>query len=321
MTDNPSSVSGDPIEVTPARESDRDAVFAFTANTFDDGDYIPHVWSDWLADPAGALLVARSAGAAVGLAHVAMVSPTEAWLEGMRVAPDFRRQGIGGILTSRALVTARELGAQVARLFVWSRNEASQQLVDRFGFARVGELIRYTADALPAEPTHPASGAYEPADEHDDTPPESEPALIMAGQEDNERIWSWLEHSNLTPFTGGLQLTGWSARALTEQDVLAYLGNGQVWLLEEWGAIQAMAVAVPIRRQDTGAEVLEVRYMDGAADAVGRLADALRDIATSDGQQKVHIWLPDLLILKDAMAGAGYADDSDGAMWLYAHEL
>jgi len=37
----------------PAAPRDREAVFAFCATTWPNGDYIPRVWDAWLADPEG----------------------------------------------------------------------------------------------------------------------------------------------------------------------------------------------------------------------------------------------------------------------------
>src|SRR5580765_381984 len=97
------------LEVRPAQPGDRDAVLAFCAHTWSDGDYIEYVWDDWLADDRGVLLV--------GL------------LDGMRVDPQYRREGFGRILTSRTLVAARERGASVARLITSSDNLASQGMI------------------------------------------------------------------------------------------------------------------------------------------------------------------------------------------------
>ncbi len=82
------------IEIRPARSEDREAVLAFSSHTWDWGDYIEYVWDEWLHDPQGMLFVATSDGQPVGVAHIRMLNKTEAWLEGMRVAPAFRRQGI-----------------------------------------------------------------------------------------------------------------------------------------------------------------------------------------------------------------------------------
>ena len=39
-----------PTIVRPARAVDKDAVLAFTQNTWEWGDYISYVWEQWLAD-------------------------------------------------------------------------------------------------------------------------------------------------------------------------------------------------------------------------------------------------------------------------------
>ncbi len=50
--------------------------------------------------------------------------------------------------------------------------------------------------------------------------------------------------SNLAPLTGGLEYLDWQARALTEPLLRGYLAAGQVRLIEEWDAIQALAIVV-----------------------------------------------------------------------------
>src|SRR5215467_10217356 len=93
------------IDVRLAREDDREAVLAFCAHTWRDGDYIQYVWDDWLNDTSGALLVATVTGKPVGLSHLRMMSLDEAWIEGVRVDTEMRRQGVARVLISRTLVT------------------------------------------------------------------------------------------------------------------------------------------------------------------------------------------------------------------------
>jgi ribosomal protein S18 acetylase RimI-like enzyme len=292
--------------VRPARAEDREAVLAFCAGIWDGDDYIPYVWDAWLADERAALLVAEADGRPVGLVHLRMLSDDEAWLEGIRVDPAARRQGVGRAMTSQALVAARERGASVARLMTSAANVASQALVARFGFTRVAEVARYEAPA---------------ADVAD------APAIARLGPDDFERVWDWLVQSNLRPLSGGLEIEYWAARALAEPALRAYLTAGNVWALEDWGTLQALAIAVAQNAEDGdgagGAEPrdLEVRYADGAADGLGRLALALRGIAGEQGCGGVALWLPNLLILHDAMQGAGYSRVDDEPMWISAREL
>jgi ribosomal protein S18 acetylase RimI-like enzyme len=291
------------LEVRPARPEDRGAVLAFCAHTWSDGDYIEYVWDDWLKeDENGVLLVGLIDGQPVAIHHMQMISDDEAWLEGIRVDPAHRREGFGRVLTSRALVAAREHGASVARLITSADNDASQGMLARFGFVRVAEMVRFRGPALTkddgveiAKPTRP-------------------------GPDDFERIWEWLVQSNLAPLTGGLEYADWQARALTEPLLRGYLASGQVRLIEEWDAIQALAVVVPTAPDWDRTPTLAVRYMDGLADAIGRLALSLRAEAAATGYARVELWLPDLLILRDAMAGAGYEGD-DEVMLVFAREL
>ena len=295
--------------VRRARQEDRAAVLAFCAHTWTEGDYIESVWDEWMADESGAFLVAVLGDRPVAIVHVRMIADDEAWMEGMRVDPAVRRQGVGRVLTSRALVAAREAGATVARLFTSASNTASQRLVTQFGLSRVAEVVYYQANIQPgaspeggdpiqanARITHPGVGAF-------------------------ERIWEWLEQSNLSPFNGGLEFLGWAARGLTEPHLREYLAGGQVWLLEEWDTIQALAIAVQSGGRDGAAQRLEVRYMDGLSEAISRLALAIRLEAARGGLASVRLWLPDLLILVDAMDAAGYRRDEDGAMWVYARTV
>ena len=286
----------------PARPEDRDAVLAFCAHTWDDGDYIEYVWDDWLDDARGVLLVGLLDGTPVGINHLRMVSADEAWLEGMRVDPAYRRAGFGGVLTSRAMVAGRERGAAVARLFTSSDNLASQGMIARFGFVRVAEMVRYRGPALPPGDTAQLA------------------TLTRPGPDDFERIWEWLVQSNLAPLTGGLEYDDWQARALTEPLLRGYLAAGQVRLIEEWDAIQALAIPMARASGERETPTLDVRYIDGLAESIGRMALALRAEAATAGCERVELWLPDLLILRDAMDGAGYAGD-DETMLVFAREL
>src|SRR5437879_1326543 len=99
------------IEIRPARPEDRDAVLAFCTTTWEWGDYIEEVWDDWLNNSQGLLLVATADGQPVGVAHILMLSETEAWFEGMRVDPNYRRQGIAGALFNAQVAEAKRRGA------------------------------------------------------------------------------------------------------------------------------------------------------------------------------------------------------------------
>lgn len=319
------------LEVRDARSEDRDAVLAFCAHTWgDEGDYIAEVWDAWLAESPGALLVGVVDGHPVALSHIRLTAPDEAWIEGVRVAPEVQRQGMGRVMVSRSLVRSRELGASVARMFTHSTNTASQRLFEGFGFSKVAELAYFVADALSPDPEEAArQSAPRSAAELDPTiaetshdsardalPPDAR--LASPGPADFARLWAWLEQSNLTPFNGGLEIHYWAARGVSEPALREHLAAGEVITLDEWGATQALAI---VTEEYSDGPELETRYLDGLSDAIGRLALLLRGEAHRRGLTRVWLWLPDLLILHDAMDGAGYRRDDAGAMWVYARTL
>lgn len=318
------------LEVRDARDEDRDAVLAFCARTFgDEGDYIGDMWDEWLADSRGALLVGEVDGQPIALSHVRMTAPDEAWIEGVRVASEARRQGVARVMISRSLVRSREFGASVARMFTGATNVASQRLFEGFGFRKVAELAYYVGAALSPDPEEaarqrpPRSAAeLDPtiAETTYDTtegalPPDAR--LTTPGPEAFARLWAWLEQSNLTPFNGGLEIHHWTGRGLSEPALREYLAAGAVITLDEWGAAQALAVVSEDRDSESD---LEVRYIDGLSDAIGRLALLLRTEAHRRALEQVWLWLPDLLILRDAMDGAGYRRGEE-PMWVYARAL
>ncbi|WP_132057909.1 GNAT family N-acetyltransferase [Halorussus amylolyticus] len=115
------------IRVREARHDDYEAIAAFTQNTWpgrDGGDYIPRVYHDWLGDddPQKHTVVAEVDGVVAGLAQTVLLSPWEAWNQGLRVNPDYRGRGVSTVITDDLFDWAREQGATVARNMVFSWN-------------------------------------------------------------------------------------------------------------------------------------------------------------------------------------------------------
>lgn len=273
---------GQEIEVRAALPADREVLNDLGYGTAEGGRVVGNEFDRWLSDYQGRLMVATHGAEIVGMVRVSLVAEGEGWIEGLSVAPALQRQGIGRVLLSRGLVAARELGAQVARAMASTENSASQGLLARFGFTTVAEVTRYLGLG------------------HHDAAPS---ILTIPGTQDLDRLWEWLVQSTLTPLNGGLEMIGWRARALGEEALVEALAAGNVVTVEEWGVIQALAVLPPSPSLSKAA--MQVRYIDGLADGVGRLALALRAVVGSRNYASVALWLPSLLILRDAMDGAG----------------
>lgn len=124
------------VDVRDALHDDLNEVSEFATDTWEGWDYVPDVWDDWLEEDSGVTLVAEHEEEVVGVVHGTRRGD-EAWLEGMRVAEEHRREGVGSGLTEAALERLAEGGASVARCMVFDDNDAALALLEELGFERV----------------------------------------------------------------------------------------------------------------------------------------------------------------------------------------
>jgi GNAT superfamily N-acetyltransferase len=140
------------LTVRPARASDADPVRAFVGDTWSERtDYLGDVIGEWVTDddPDARTLVAEADGV-VGVVRAVVLSEHEAWLHGLRVAPQQRDAGVGTALVDAAFGWAADRGRTVARAWVFGWNEMGLGLARAAGFD-AGTVFRF------AEPD-PATG-------------------------------------------------------------------------------------------------------------------------------------------------------------------
>lgn len=121
------------LNVREARDEDIKDVSGFATDTWDGWDYVPDVWDDWLDE--GVTLVAETDDGVVGVLH-ATTRGDEAWLEGMRVAEDARREGVATALMEETLDRLADEGAEVARCMAFDDNQPALELLESLGFER-----------------------------------------------------------------------------------------------------------------------------------------------------------------------------------------
>lgn len=174
-----------PVIIRNGRKEDEPFIKEFTRNTFSWGDYVGDAFSEWLNEP-GEVLVAEFQGQIVGVTHVSYLSPSEAWFEGIRVHPGFRRMGIGTLLSRASIKAARGHGCTVARCAIDSDNTASSELAKQLGFRLVGKLTEFvrsfTWDFLVASLAKQAvarGSGFKPGDENEAGRPALVPPAIV----------------------------------------------------------------------------------------------------------------------------------------------
>src|SRR2546430_11664020 len=151
------------LVIRRARPSDKRDVLAAVRTIWGGQDRIPDVFDNWITHRTGPFFVAESGGRVVGMGKLTVVSPSEAWLEGGRVAPRWRRKGIATALIAHRIAYARERGFRVLRFSTASDNTPIHRAARRFGFTRVVTLARYAAPATSGPPPTRAGPRQAPA--------------------------------------------------------------------------------------------------------------------------------------------------------------
>ena len=279
-----------PIAVRRARSDDREAVLTFASATWDGWDYIAEVWDEWVADEVGAFLVATAEaapdgaapadrdgvtlapGQVIGITHLAMLSPTEAWVEGIRVDPRVRGMDVATDLQAGVLDAARLCGATMVRYVTSQVNEGSLRLGARHGLLPVGEWRFWgrereddrggpegTAAVVAALDAAAADGVLLPVD-----------AAADAG--------AWFARVAADPtFRAGHGLyehRSWAHQALTADGLAGHIRAGEVLALGP-GADGTVALLIVNRAASLEAGELMVGLLVGDGATVVRLLDRL----------------------------------------------
>jgi len=290
------------IEIRPARPEDREAVLAFCVSTWEWGDYIEYVWDDWLHNPNGLLLVATLDGQPIGVAHIRMLSETDAWLEGMRVDPAHRRQGVAMALYQAQIAEAKRRGATNARLVTESTNTAALRLLERGPMHRVGAFAPYRAEPLTTLPKR-LSGLEMPT---------------LATASDLNDIIDYLNVSNIFPVVGGLYYSGFTGYTITSRLLETKIAAQQIYVLRRWDRLDGLALVEPHERRQ--AKHLQIGYIDGTTDSISLIAYALRRNLIDMGLEDVEADVPDLMMVRDAFVGAEY-EWEENVFYTYEQEL
>ncbi len=290
------------LEVRRAQEGDREAVLAFCDQTWEWGDYIAYVWDEWLRDENGVLFVATMDEQPVGVANLRMLNTGEAWLEGMRVDPAHRQNGIANALFEAQITEALRRHALTARLITESTNTVAIHLIERNYMRRVNAFAPFRAIPLTTNPKRQYGLA---------TP-------TLATLADSNEIIDYLNISSIFPATGGLYNAGFTAYSITAALIEQKIAAQQIYLLRRWDRLDGLAMIES--RERHGEKSLSIGYIDGTTESISLLAYALRKMLPDFGVQNIQADIPDLMMVRDAFTGAEY--ESDGSLfYIYERNL
>jgi len=240
------------IVIRPLTNEDRDFVLSYTNKTWEWGDYIKDVWDSWINDKIGMFVAIDMNGKAVAICHMDIIENNVAWLEGMRVHPDYRNKGLASILTNYCIKIATERGLSYAMLVTSSKNTPARKVAEKLGFS---VMARYTNFS------YEKSEIVEVSEAHRATIHEA------------DLVWNYLTASCNYSFNNGIiasRSKPWAftfmSRNILEEDLVS--GNVIVHGIKQLDGIALLGN--PINN------MLNVRFIDGTPDGLKEITKGLK---------------------------------------------
>lgn len=288
------------IILRPAHPDDKTAVSALSAKIWDGDDYLAERFDDWLADEHGRFTVAYSGPHLVGCGKLTRFSPGEWWLEGLRVDPDWRGQGIASLLHHNVIQLAVEqkLTGHL-RLATAGHNFAVHKMSLDTGFQHISQHLSYKASV--------------PADSSGPTP------FTAVETAEKARVESWFKLSAHFTTAHGLLEDSWKWYEITPRlDQL--LENGRIyWWHKSDDPTQLAAGLIILHHRDPQTVILN--YLDSPTGQWARLFDDVRHLSQS---YHVNQLLSKPLAtdqIKSALPQAGWEVAHDLEMWVFERPL
>lgn len=257
-------LGGGPFLLTFVRatQEDLEKVRQFLAQFVD--DYLAEQIQDYLGRRTGGLYLGLDEDKLVGTCVISFPKPHEAYLSGMRIAPERQGQGVAEEFAQFQLDEARRLGAQVVRVLVHADNKASAHVLqDKLGFHVVDQWAVGEINPLPSPTERPADAG---------------PAWAV----DRERLGAFL-HQHADDLWAAHE---WEPSGLEMRDVMRRFGQGGVAVIPQTGELKGLALS-----RVESKDVLHLNYLRTVGHALGNLLDYLWNEARAWGISRCRFGL------------------------------
>jgi GNAT superfamily N-acetyltransferase len=114
--------------VRPITMSDKPAVLRVSSRIWEGNDYVPLFYDRWVKE--GGFWAGELRGRLVGYGKATELAPGELWLEGLRVDPDCRKQGVGKELSRQVVYKTLERRPVSLRLATADVNHESVHIIE-----------------------------------------------------------------------------------------------------------------------------------------------------------------------------------------------
>lgn len=286
----------DDFRIRRALPGDGHAMCDITRAVWDGDDYVPFVWSRWLADSKGYLMVAEeSDGRVVGLQHIEVQPDGTAWVEGIRVAEAARNRGVARCLLEAGVHWAQAHHCTRLRLSTTSENPASNRVAEHAGFRMVG---RFPSVHGPAQ----RIGI-------DDS------RVRVAAAAEFGTVTRFLANALALPPSRWVYTEGWTALTLNDERIRLLLAVHAI-VVRGQGSFDALAIAT----SSTDRPALKLGLLCGTEDGMAAICAWLRAQAYVTGLPAVRATVAANVAAERALASAGFESQHGHIMILHEHD-
>jgi len=264
------------FNVRPARPSDVASIISWTTDTFEWGDYVPDRLAGWIEDDDSEVIVCETeSGEPAAVAHVLMLSGTEAWMEAARVHPDHKRSGMATAMNDRGVEWARGRGARVARLATEADNAAARGQVEALGYRAISQWVYASFDT-----SRPSAVEG--------------PRLRPSHRSEVDPAWIFWSAGDLARRGRELLALGWRWRKATPADLEEAAAAARLFQSPSGWAI--------VEEDDEGCGC---DWLAAATEEGPRLIESLLSLAASRGRAELSVKAPDVAWMTETLARAG----------------
>lgn len=249
-----------------ALAADKPAVLEFTRKTWGDyGDFVPRVWPRWIRDRGGRFIAAELDGRPVGIAKITDFGQGEYWLEGLRVSPEHRGEGIARAINVEVLSSLARMRPRAVRYCTGYTNWASRHIGAAFGFNIAARFRFFWSKCRKGR----VRGEFA--------------ALGDAGE-----IYGFMRGSRFYGLSSGLVGEGWVFRELTPARLRHYIKARGVIVVRRGGKLAGAGI-YPL---DVNDRDLTMGFVDGDPAAIRILARNCLYLGAARGIKTCSVSVP-----------------------------
>ena len=247
------------LKIRPAKKTDKAQVLSFCRHTFSWGDYIEKIWDTWQKQKN--LLVLEKNSEPVGICNAAF-SPNQLWIEGIRINPEYRRQGCASRLVNAAETMARRKNLEISRMIVAKNNTKSMAMAKSNGYSL--EQIWCLYNLTPKKCISKAKIAT--------------------------------DSKNLGTLCFGAYSQSWNWFSLEQKSLVRMVRMGKVLVYSKNTKPQAMGIWHKSSNIDR--EVAQLGYLSGTNYGMCQILKFMQNFAYENQKQRIQILIPDFIKIK-----------------------